>query len=474
MLLALVLLPILAGSAMLLSRGEDRRVYRGIGVVVALATLAIAIAARSDDWSVPWLRAPFVANFHLGIGTLAFWLIALLALCTACAVLAVDSARPRALVGQLLLLEGTMLGLFISRDLLLFAFFYDLMLVPVFFVLLERGEHPRDAWRYIIYNFAGGLLLLFATAAFGVLHGTTDVIGTAGNAISGTWAPWIFWVFAIAFLVKTPAFPLHTWMPNTYASLPAPVAAVVGAVQSKAGLYGFFVIALALMPQEVARYSGTLIVLGSISLLYGAVAALVQTDAKRVVAYSSLSHLGLIVIAIATQQPLALAGAALYIIAHGLFTAALFIGLGYVEEREETRSLARLRGIGAKNPRLAGALTIAGLAMLGLPGLAGFVGELVIITGIVQSGNIAVAVVAVISVVLASAYVLRLFQGIVNGPVVHDLPVRRDLSWREGIAIAPLLLALLYLGVNPHAVLAGGAVAIPRAPLSSTSGVSTP
>ncbi len=290
MLLALVLLPILAGSAMLLSRGEDRRVYRGIGVVVALATLAIAIAARSDDWSVPWLRAPFVANFHLGIGTLAFWLIALLALCTACAVLAVDSARPRALVGQLLLLEGTMLGLFISRDLLLFAFFYDLMLVPVFFVLLERGEHPRDAWRYIIYNFAGGLLLLFATAAFGVLHGTTDVIGTAGNAISGTWAPWIFWGFAIAFLVKTPAFPLHTWMPNTYASLPAPVAAVVGAVQSKAGLYGFFVIALALMPQEVARYSGTLIVLGSISLLYGAVAALVQTDAKRVVAYSSLSR----------------------------------------------------------------------------------------------------------------------------------------------------------------------------------------
>ncbi|MDH2910285.1 MAG: NADH-quinone oxidoreductase subunit M [Candidatus Eremiobacteraeota bacterium] len=474
MLLALVLLPIVAGSAMLLLRGEDRRVYRTIGVAVALATLAIAVAARSEDWSAPWLRAPFVANFHLGIGALAFWLIVLLALCTACAVLAVDSARPRALVGQLLLLEGTMLGLFISRDLLLFALFYDLMLVPVFFVLLERGEHPRDAWRYIIYNFAGGLLLLFATAAFGVLHGTTDVIGTAGNAIAGAWAPWIFWGFAIAFLVKTPAFPLHTWMPNTYASLPPPVAAVVGAVQSKAGLYGFFVIGLTLMPQEIARYSTALIVLGAISLLYGAVAALVQTDAKRVVAYSSLSHLGLIVIAIATQQPLALAGAALYIVAHGLFTAALFIGLGYVEEREETRSLARLRGIGASNPRLAGALTIAGLAMLGLPGLAGFVGELVIITGIVQSGNIVVAVVAVISVVLASAYVLRLFQGIVNGPVVHDLPVRRDLTWREGIAIAPLLFALLYLGVNPHAVLASGAVPIARAPLSSTAGVTIP
>ena len=474
MLLALVLLPIIAGSVMLLLRGEDRRLYRGIGVVVALATLVLAVAARSEDWSAPWLRAPFVANFHLGIGALAFWLIVLLALCTACAVLAVESARPRALVGQLLLLEGTMLGLFISRDLLLFALFYDLMLVPVFFVLLERGEHPRDAWRYIIYNFAGGLLLLFATAAFGVLHGTTDVIGSAGNAISGAWVPWIFWGFAIAFLVKTPAFPLHTWMPNTYASLPPPVAAVVGAVQSKAGLYGFFVIGLTLMPQEIARYSTALIVLGTISLLYGAVAALVQTDAKRVVAYSSLSHLGLIVIAIATQQPLALAGAALYIVAHGLFTAALFIGLGYVEEREETRSLARLRGIGANNPRLAGALTIAGLAMLGLPGLAGFVGELVIITGIVQSGNVAVAVVAVISVVLASAYVLRLFQGIVNGPVAHDLPVRRDLTWREGIAIAPLLLALLYLGVNPHAVLASGSVAIPRAPQSSAAGVTTP
>jgi NADH-quinone oxidoreductase subunit M len=163
--------------------------------------------------------------------------------------------------------------------------------------------------------------------------------------------------------------------------------------------------------------------------------------------------LGLILIAIATQNHLALAGALVYMIAHGLFNAALFLVLGYVEQREDTRSLVRLGGLGRANPKLAGAFCIAGLAALGLPGLAGFVGELIILIGVYQAGYGWAAIVALVAIVLAAAYVLRLYQGIMNGPEVEDLPVRRDLTWIEGLAVAPLLAALVIVGVAPHAIL---------------------
>jgi len=345
------------------------------------------------------------------------------------------------------------MGVFTARDLLVFALFWDLMLIPVFFGLLRWGEHTETAWRYFLYNFAGGLTLLLATAAFGMIAGTTDVIGQT-HQLLGSWAPWIFAGFALAFLVKTPVFPFHTWMPATYSDLPAPMVAVVSAVQSKAGLYGFIVIALPFLANEMQRWQGIFVVLALVSLLYGGFAALTQTDAKRVVAYSSLSHLGLIVLALFSFNAVALQGAIAYMIAHGLFSAALFLVIGYIEEREDTRSLARLGGLGKANPKLAGAFTIAALAALGLPGLAGFVGELVIITGVLRSGNFWPAIIALVPIVLASAYMLRLLQGAINGPEVEDLPQRRDLTWIEGLAVAPLLLALVYLGVNPHGVLA--------------------
>jgi NADH-quinone oxidoreductase subunit M len=326
------------------------------------------------------------------------------------------------------------------------------MLIPVFFTLAGWGEHRETAWRYIIYNFAGGLTLLLATAAFGVLYGTTDVIGTSHQLV-GSWIPWIFAGFAFAFLVKTPVFPLHTWMPATYADTPSPMVAVVSAVQSKAGLYGFIVIALPFMRDAMVNSQWFFIVLGLISLLYGAYVALVQTDGKRIVAYSSLSHLGLILIAIFSFNPVALEGAIVYIVAHGLFSAALFLVLGYIEEREDTRSLVRLGGLGRANPRLAGAFTIAALAALGLPGLAGFAGEIVILTGVFRGGLWWPALIALVPIVIAAAYILRLLQGMINGPEVVDLPERRDLTWIEGLALAPLLAALVVLGINPHAVL---------------------
>lgn len=447
------LLPIVAGALLFALPRGDRTLSRTIGTLVAIATIGMLVAAGTHEWSVHWLSRPFTAAFHFGATPFSFWVSLLLALCTACAIPTTRVARARDFIALILMLEGTMLGLFLARDLLVFALFWDLMLIPVFFGLLGWGEHPVTAWRYFIYNFAGGLTLLLATAAFGVIYGSTDVIGRNVAPLVGAWAPWIFAGFAFAFLVKTPVWPLHTWMPPTYSGLPAPMVAVVSAVQSKAGLYGLIVIALALLPDYLRAYAEPLIVLAAISLIYGAVIALVQNDAKRIVAYSSLSHLGLIVIAIASRNPLALKGALVYIVAHGLFSAALFLVLGYIEEREETRSLLRLGGLGWKNPRLAGALCIAALAALGLPGLAGFVGELVILIGVYQAGYVWPVIVALIAIVIASAYMIRLYQDIMNGPEVADVPVRADLTWLEGLAVAPLLVALIALGIDPAPLL---------------------
>jgi NADH-quinone oxidoreductase subunit M len=452
--LATILLPMIAGAALFALPADDRRVSKAVGALVAVATFVMLLVGRDAEWSVRWLSRPFESAFDFGATPISFWIAIMLALCTACAILATNVPRARTMISLLLFLEGAMLGMFLSRDVLAFALFWDLMLLPVFFALLGWGEHASTAWRYLIYNFAGGLALLFAVAAFGIIYGSTDVIGRAEAPLVGSWAPWIFAGLAFAFLIKTPVWPLHTWMPPTYSEAPPPMVAVVGAVQSKAGLYGFIAILMAFMPDYLRQYSGVLISLGAVSLIYGAVIALIQHDVKRIVAYSSLSHLGLIVIAIATQNPIALQGALVYIVAHGLFTAALFLILGYVEEREETRSLIRLGGLGKANPKLAGAFCIAALAALGLPGLAGFVGEIVILIGIYQAGFTWAAIVALVAIVLASAYVLRLFQGVMNGPEVEDLPVRRDLTWIEGLAVAPLLAALVLVGVQPHAIMA--------------------
>ena len=263
-----------------------------------------------------------------------------------------------------------------------------------------------------------------------------------------------------AFLIKTPVWPLHTWMPDTYADLPAPMAAVVSAVQSKAGLYGFIVIGSVLLPGPMHAAAPVMFVLGLIALFYGAFAALAVDDVKRVVAYSSLSHLGLILLAVFSFNPLALGGAVVYIIAHGLFSAGLFSVMGEVELREDTRLLSRLGGLGARNPKLAGGLTIVALAALGLPGLCGFAGEILILTGLFTAGYLWVVLLALVPIVMAAAYMLRVLQGVMNGPELGDLPEREDMTPLELFALAPLVVAIVLLGVNPGPVLQSAASAV--------------
>jgi NADH-quinone oxidoreductase subunit M len=458
MIAVLVILPILAGLALYLVPRSAEAAAKWTGVAIAFGCFFIALAnANAPDESLRWLSRPFAASFHVGLGGIGYWIVLLLTLATGCALMVTRVPRTRDFIVQMLVLQGAMTGVFVARDLMLFALFWDLMLLPVFLTLVgwSPTKTSATAWKYLIYNLSGGLALLLATAAYGVVQGTTDVIGAAGSlaGISDAWSLWIFVGFAFAFLIKTPVWPLHTWMPDTYADLPAPMAAVVSAVQSKAGLYGFIVIGAVLLPGPMHAAAPVMFVLGLIALFYGALAALVEGDVKRVVAYSSLSHLGLIVLAIFSFNPIALGGAVVYILAHGLFSAGLFSVMGEVEVREDTRLLARLGGLGRRNPKLAGGLTIVALAALGLPGLCGFAGEILILTGLFAAGYLWAVLLALVPIVIAAAYMLRVLQGVMNGPELGDLPEREDMTPVELFALAPLVVAIVLLGVNPGPVL---------------------
>jgi NADH-quinone oxidoreductase subunit M len=474
MIFALIIVPIVAGVLLVLVPRSADAFAKWFGVALsATVFIIVALEPHASDESLRWLSRPFVANFHVGLGGIGYWIVLLLTLSTACALAVANVPRQRDFVAQMLVLLGAMTGVFVARDLLLFALFWDLMLIPVFLTLIAWSptRTTATAWRYLVYNLVGGLALLLATAAYGVVQGSTDVLGANRSSlasISPTWAFWIFLGFAFAFLIKTPVWPLHTWMPLTYADLPAPMVAVVSAVQSKAGLYGFIVVTSVLLPGPMHGAAPAMFVFGLIALVYGALAALVEDDAKRVVAYSSLSHLGLIVLAIFSFNPIALGGAVVYIVAHGLFSAGLFIVLGEVERREDTRLLSRLGGLGARNPKLAGGLTILALAALGLPGLCGFAGEILILTGVYRAGFVWPAVVALVPIILAAAYMLRVLQGMMNGPELGDLPQRRDMTPLEILALAPLVIAIVLLGINPGPVAASsGSSIVTPAPLVS-------
>ncbi|HEV3157846.1 MAG TPA: NADH-quinone oxidoreductase subunit M [Candidatus Baltobacteraceae bacterium] len=460
----LVLVPFLVGLSIFAFPRRADALATGVGIFVALGTLvATVLLSSAPDETLPWITRPsfpFASSFHVGLGSgLSFWLVLLTALTSACALLTTTTQVPRRrdFVAWMVLLQGAMTGVFVARDLLMFALFWDLMLIPVFVILIGwSAGHRASAWRYLLYNGSAGLLLLIAVAAYGITTGSTDVLSVSvtylkGNPL-GPMEAWLFIGFALAFLVKTPVWPFHTWMPTTYADLPAPAVAVVSAVQSKAGLYGFLAVTTMVFPAATHVVAPVMIVLGTVGVVAGAFAALVQTDVKRIVAYSSLSHLGLILAAIFTFDPIALSGAVVYMIAHGLFSAALFLTLGSVEQRTETRLLRRMGGLGIRNPRLAGALVISALAALGLPGLCGFAGEILILTGLFRSGAVWPTMLALVATVAAAAYMLRLFQGIMHGPEAADLPQRSDLQWAEGLALVPLVLGMVWLGINPSVI----------------------
>jgi NADH-quinone oxidoreductase subunit M len=408
-------------------------------------------------------------HYKLGIDGLNVFLVALTALLFAAATLSANLRsgspppdRPRLFYFQLLLAESAVLGAFVAQDLALFVAFFDLMLVPFYFLIGGWGREPgrvRATIKLVIYTLVGSLLMLAAAIATGVLaaqHGGGHV-DFALSALQATplgkgSQEWIFLLFAAAFLVKMPAFPLHGWMPDGYRAMPIEVLMVFSGVLSKVGAYGFLRIVLPLFPAASAHFQTLMLVIAVLSILYGSLLAFTQTDARLIVGYSSVAQLGFITLGVFALDPQGAQGALLQMVNHGLVVAPLLFIVGMLARRAGgSEDIRDMGGIASRAPLLAAVFLIVALATLAIPGSGNFAGEFLILLGVFNA-KLAIAVIAFAGVVMASVYALRLFIRTMHnrlGPRAES----REMTLTDGLVLVPLVGVILFLALYPQLAL---------------------
>ena len=474
-------------------------------VLVGMIVYAVATGAADGGGPLPmhlveqanWIPA-IGASYHLGVDGISAWILALNAgvfLLGAVVVPRRSTERLKLFCGLMLLAEAATTGVLVSLDLLLFYLFWEGMLIPLYFLLAFYGNENRGraTLKFVIYTVAGSLLMLLAIIYlhFQALNAgrnsfdlevllSTPSPAQAGVALPFTTIPTLtpamfaFLAFALAFAIKLPIVPFHTWLPDLYESAPAPALVFFAGVVSKMGAYGFIRYAITLFGPQAHQLQPLLVALAILGILYGALMALSQTDLKRIVAYASLSHLSFIALGIFSLDQNGINGAVIQIVNHGIIIAGLFLVVGVVEARTGTRDIRELGGLQRRMPWLYFLFMVITLGSLGLPGTNGFVGEITIMLGAFQYFWL-LAVLAGMGVLLASWYMLRMHQGIMHGPVRPGTERVSDLRLRDGLVLAPLAALIVFLGVFPHPVGAVTAQAVPGyVTLASASNVTTP
>jgi NADH-quinone oxidoreductase subunit M len=406
-------------------------------------------------------------RWSLGVDGLNLWLILLTTLLWTGAIVYGfraeryrDRQRPRLFWFHMALAETAVLGALCAQDLALFVFFFDLMLVPFYFLIGVWGEENRVAatTKMVIYTLVGSLLMLAGAVALGVL--ATPAGGDISFALAdlqertvgaGT-QNWIFLLFAAAFLVKAPVFPLHGWMPDAYRAAPLPVLVVFSAVVSKVGVYGFLRIVLPTLPDASVHFQDLMLAFAVVSILYGSVIAFSQDETRLVVGYSSIAQLGFILLGIFSLDPKGAQGAVMQMVNHGLVAAGLFFAIAALARRASgSESLARMGGIAFRAPGLAAVFLILAFANLAMPGTANFVGELLILFGTFED-KLVWGLLAAVGVVLASVYTIRLFIRAMHNRV-HGAVESREICRLEVAVLAPLVAMIVALGVYPQVIL---------------------
>ena len=403
-------------------------------------------------------------RYTLGLDGLNLWLVVLTAVLFAAAALWI-SVRPvprsRLFAFHVGVAETAVLGALMAQDLALFVLFFDLMLVPIYFLVGQWGEGDRVAAtiKLVIYTLVGSLLMLAAGVATGVLAAqeSGEALSFAfsdlvGNDLSETTQNWLFLGFALAFLIKMPAFPFQGWMPDGYGSMPLPVLVFFSGVVSKVAAYGFLRIVLPILPDASVNFQTPLMILALISILYGSVMAFTQTNTRLILGYSSIAQLGFILLGIFSLTAAGAQGAILQMVNHGLVVAPLFLIIVLLAERAAgSEDIRDMGGMAMRAPVLAGLFLIAAMATLAIPGSANFVGEFMILLGTFET-KLVMAVIASIGVALASVYMLRMFIR-----TMHNRPsanvTSREIGMRDALVIAPLVAAIVAFGLYPQLAL---------------------
>ena len=452
-------------------RGQDelaKKVALGFSLVALALTVGLVSEFEVGEAgfqlveSHQWI-AQLGISYKVGVDGISLVLVALSTFLVPIVILASwhQADRVRSYLGLILALETAMVGVFVALDLILFYVFFEAMLVPMYFLIGSFGGERRvyAAVKFFLYTLFAGLLMFVAILGLYFLSrqqlgtGTFDYEQLLTLDISDGVQKAMFLGFFVAFAVKVPLFPFHTWLPDAHTEAPTGGSVLLAGVLLKMGTFGFLRYSLPLFPEASRDFAPYVMVLGVIGILYGALVAMVQKDLKRLVAYTSIAHLGFIVLgtfAFTTQSG---AGGVLYMVNHGISTGALFLIIGFLYDRRHTRLISEYGGVAKTMPVLAGSFLIAGLSSLALPGLNGFVSEFLVLVG-TFSRTKTLGVLATLGIVLAALYVLIAYQRTMQGPITVEANRHLvDLSLRERFVIAPMIVLIIALGVYPKPVL---------------------
>jgi len=463
-------LPLVGALVILFIPSEKARAIKSWAVAVTAVDLVVSLTLyfyfQSDNAQMQfvehftWIESLGI-SYHLGVDGISLFLVLLTTLLTPIAVLSSWTAitdKVKEYMVFMLLLETGMIGVFVALDLFLFFVFWEATLIPMYFLIGRWGGARRiyAALKFFLYTFAGSALMLVAILVLYFMNAratgqpTFDLLQLLQFDVPAAAQTWLFLAFALGFAIKVPLFPFHTWLPDAHVEAPTAGSVILAGVLLKMGAYGFARFCLPLFPDASVTFAPLISVLAIIGIIYGALVALSQRDVKSLVAYSSVSHLGFVVLGIFTLNAQGVSGGILQMVNHGLSTGALFLLVGMLYERRHTRLIEDFGGLWKQLPLFGIFLLIVTLSSIGLPGLNGFVGEFTILVGTFRA-NVVYAVFAALGIVLGAWYMLTMFRRVMHGPL--DKPANEeleDLSAREIAVLVPIVVLIFLIGVFPN------------------------
>lgn len=457
-------LPIVFGALLFMMKKESANAARWTALIGALLGLAVTfpLLAGFDPSTaemqfvekILWVER-FSVHYHLGLDGLSFWFVPLTAFITVIVVLASWESIEEGVhqyMGAFLVLSGLMIGVFSALDGLLFYVFFEATLIPMYLVIGVWGGPRRiyAAFKFFLYTLLGSLLTLIAVIyLYNAAGGSFDILTWHDLPLAALPQTLIFFAFFAAFAVKVPMFPVHTWLPDVHVEAPTGGSAVLAAIMLKLGAYGFLRFSMPIAPDAAREWASLMIALSLIAVIYVGLVALVQRDMKKLVAYSSVAHMGFVTLGFFLFNSLGVAGGIVQMVAHGFVSAAMFLCIGVLYDRVHSREIADYGGVVNTMPRFAAFALFFFMANCGLPATAGFVGEWMVIIASVQF-NFWVGILTATAVILGAAYTLWMYKRVYLGPVTHEhVQQLKDINGREFAILSILALAVLYMGIYP-------------------------